>query len=122
MPERPNFLYIMTDHYTTMAFSYIGNKDLHTPNLDRLACEGHFFANAYCTFPLSTPSLASIITGMMPSENKVNENRLPLPDEFHAESLGRILKDNGYNAAWGGKWHVGDLRLERKKRRTDDRF
>ena len=109
MPERPNFLFIMTDHYTTLAFSYIGNKDLHTPNLDRLAREGHFFTNAYCAYPLSTPSRAAIITGMMPSENRVNENRLPLPEEFQAESLGRLLKENGYDAAWCGKWHVGKL-------------
>ncbi len=108
-PARPNILYIMTDHYTTGAFSYMGNPYVKTPNLDRLAKEGHFFNNAYCAFPLSTPSRGAIITARMPVENRIDLNRLPMPAEFEATSLGRVLKDGGYDAAWCGKWHVGNL-------------
>lgn len=107
--ERPNFLFICTDHYTAQAFSYVGNPNVKTPNLDGLARDGVFFNNAYCAYPLSTPSRASFITGLMPHENSVNRNRLPLPERFEANSLGHLLKDAGYNAAWYGKWHIGKL-------------
>ncbi len=112
-PARPNILYIMTDHYTTGAFSYVGNPYVKTPNLDRLAKEGHFFNNAYCAFPLSTPSRGAIMTARMPVENRIDLNRLPMPAEFEATSLGRVLKDGGYDVAWYGKWHVGSLDEEK---------
>ena len=35
--EKPNIIYIMTDQQTATAMSCMGNKDLHTPNMDRLA-------------------------------------------------------------------------------------
>ena len=40
-----------------------GNEDLHTPAMDRLAAEGVRFEKAYCTYPLCTPSRASIFAG-----------------------------------------------------------
>lgn len=107
--DRHNFLFICTDHYTTQAFSYVGNPYVKTPNLDGLARDGLFFNNAYCTYSLSSPSRASLITGLMPHQNGVNRNRLPLAEQFEPNTLGRLLKDAGYNAAWYGKWHVGKL-------------
>ena len=54
--ERPNIIYIMTDQQSAMAMSCAGNKDVHTPNMDRLAERGVRFENAYCAFPLSGPA------------------------------------------------------------------
>ena len=54
--DRPNIIYIMTDQQTATAMSCMGNKDLHTPNMDRLAEAGVMFRNAYCSTPLSGPS------------------------------------------------------------------
>ena len=63
--QRPNIIYIMTDQQTATAMSCIGNTDLHTPNIDRLAAAGVTFTNAYCSSPLSGPSRASMFTGYM---------------------------------------------------------
>ena len=35
--ELPNIIYIVTDQQTASAMSCMGNDDLHTPNMDKLA-------------------------------------------------------------------------------------
>lgn len=61
--ERPNIIYILTDQQTATAMSCVGNTDIHTPNIDRLAQSGILFKNAYCAAPLSGPSRAAMFTG-----------------------------------------------------------
>ena len=38
--ELPNIIYIVTDQQTASAMSCMGNDDLHTPNMDKLAQAG----------------------------------------------------------------------------------
>ena len=38
--DLPNIIYIVTDQQTASAMSCVGNTDLHTPNMDRLAQSG----------------------------------------------------------------------------------
>ena len=49
--DLPNIIYIVTDQQTASAMSCVGNTDLHTPNMDRLAQSGVLFRNAYCSAP-----------------------------------------------------------------------
>ena len=44
-----------------------GNKQVHTPNIDRLAEEGITFKNAYLTTSSCSPSRNSIIMGGIPT-------------------------------------------------------
>ena len=76
--QRPNIIYIMTDQQTATAMSCIGNTDLNTPNIDRLAAAGVTFTNAYCSSPLSGPSRASMFTGYMAHELGVERNGTPM--------------------------------------------
>ena len=46
MPNRPNVIWIFGDQHRAQALSYMGNPNLHTPNLDRMAEEGVRFTNA----------------------------------------------------------------------------
>lgn len=107
--SRPNILLIMTDQHQANALSVMGNKDLKTPNLDKLASNGMLFNNAYVTFPLCTPSRSSMFTGKMPHSLGVNSN---INGENSIESkdknlmLAHVLKAAGYDCAYGGKWHV----------------
>lgn len=75
---RPNIVYIMTDQQSANAMSCAGNKDVRTPNMDRLAARGVRFDNVYCALPLSGPSRASMFTGYMPAEIGMAENETPL--------------------------------------------
>lgn len=54
--------------------SAAGNPFLYTPNMDALASDGIRFTNAYCTSPVSGPSRASIVTGLMAREAGVEWN------------------------------------------------
>ncbi len=104
--ERPNILYIMTDQQTATAMSCAGNEDIHTPNMDKLASRGIRFENAYCSFPLSGPSRASMFTGYTPAEVGMQENGAPLPDSLQTAMLGTLLDESGYTCAYAGKWHI----------------
>lgn len=63
--DLPNIIYIVTDQQTASAMSCMGNADLHTPNMDRLAQAGILFRNAYCSAPLSGPSRASMLRDIL---------------------------------------------------------
>ncbi len=65
---RPNILLITSDqqHWNTLGHV---NPAVKTPNLDRLAAEGTRFGRAYCVNPTCTPTRASMITGLYPSQH-----------------------------------------------------
>lgn len=104
--ELPNLIYIVTDQQTASAMSCMGNTDVHTPNMDRLARAGVLFRNAYCSAPLSGPSRASMFTGHTSHEVGLERNNIPMPDSLRSRTLGRLLRDAGYECAYAGKWHV----------------
>ena len=66
--KRPHIILIFTDQQNVNAMSAAGNPFLYTPNMDALANDGIRFTNAYCTSPVSGPSRASIVTGLMARE------------------------------------------------------
>ena len=86
--ELPNIIYIVTDQQTASAMSCVGNTDVHTPNIDRLAQAGVLFTNAYCSAPLSGPSRASMFTGHTSHEIGLARNNVPMPDSLRATTLG----------------------------------
>ena len=111
---RPNIVLIMTDQHQAEALSIAGNLNLHTPNLDKLAKTGIRFENAYVTFPLCVPSRSSIFTGKYPhtlgvNSNKEGENKMLVADK--QKSLGNLLREAGYDCAYGGKWHAPEAEI-----------
>lgn len=104
--ELPNIIYIVTDQQTASAMSCMGNADLHTPNMDRLAQSGVLFRNAYCSAPLSGPSRASMFTGYTSHEVGLARNNVPMADSLRTASLGWLVQNAGYECAYAGKWHV----------------
>lgn len=128
MNKRPDFLFILADDMGSWAMRCAGNKDVITPNLDRLAENGMLFDNFFCASPVCSPARASIMTGMMPSAHGVHDwlrsgslDRGALPDKpcFADErkpirylegktAFTDVLAENGYSCALSGKWHLGD--------------
>ena len=104
--DRPNIIYICTDQQTATAMSCMGNTDLKTPNMDRLAEAGIIFRNAYCSAPLSGPSRSAMFTGYYPHEIGIIENGAPLREKEIKTSLGNMLTKAGYDCIYAGKWHV----------------
>lgn len=113
--DRPNIIFIFTDQHTASALSCTGNEDLNTPNIDRLAEAGILFNNAYCTAPLSGPSRAAMFTGRYPDAIDMSTNGSPIPDSLKTQTLGTLIKNAGYDCAYGGKWHLPLLEIPDKE-------
>lgn len=102
-----NVVFILSDDHR---YDYMGFMErlpwLQTPSMDRMAKEGAHIKNAFVTTSLSSPSRASILTGMYSHNHKVVDNSAPLPDglTFFPE----YLQDTGYRTAFFGKWHMGN--------------
>lgn len=117
--EKPNIILIFTDQQSMKAMSIAGNDHLYTPNMDRLALMGTRFTQAYCTSPVSGPSRATIITGLMPSETGVNYNGDSLNTGI--KTLGEIFRKSGYLTVWAGKWHLPESYPQRAAAKPDHR-
>ena len=70
-PELPNVILITADNMGWKDLGCFGNRDIDTPNLDRLSYEGIRFTNAFVVSSSCSPSRASIITGQYPHTNVV---------------------------------------------------
>jgi arylsulfatase A len=58
----PNIVVILTDDQGYGDLSCYGAKDLHTPNIDRMAAEGLRLTSFYAA-PVCSPSRAMLMTG-----------------------------------------------------------
>jgi len=101
--KRPNVLIITTDQQRVNAISAVGNKWVKTPNMDSLAANGVYFMNSYCSYPLCSPSRASLHTSRMPHEIGVDRNTLPIDPAIPLS--GQIFREAGYDTGYAGKWH-----------------
>ena len=72
--ENPNFLIIMTDQQAWDAVGYSGNKNIITPNMDRLASEGVNFSQAVTPCPVCVPARTSILTGRLAETTTIRQH------------------------------------------------
>lgn len=110
--ERPNVLVILTDDQRWDALSCAGHPHLKTPHIDRLAAEGVYFENAFCTTSLCSPSRASILSGLYAQTHGVLNNFTEYPVDL--PSFPRQLQRVGYETAYIGKWHMGEDNDEKR--------
>ncbi len=115
--DKPDIIYIMADDLGWADLACYGNREISTPNLDRLARGGIKFTQAYAAAPVCTPTRAAFMTGRYPARIEVGL-REPL-DQVHQDSLvgltqdqvslPALLKKSGYTTQLIGKWHLGFL-------------
>ena len=118
---RPNILVILADD---MGFSDLGcyGGEIHTPNLDKLAEEGLRFTHFYNT-SRSCPTRASLLTGLY--QHQAGIGRMTFDDNqpgyrgtmtHNGVTIAEALKENGYQTAWVGKWHIAETPLRPDQR------
>jgi arylsulfatase A-like enzyme len=105
MPSPPNILFIMSDDHASHAMSCYGSGINTTPNLDRISEGGMRLDNCFCTNSICTPSRATILTGTYNHVNGVTT--LSTPMENRLQSVSKLLRQQGYQTAIFGKWHLG---------------
>ena len=115
-PETPNVILIMTDNHGAWTVGCYGNPDIRTPHIDRLAKEGVLFTRCYSSNAVCSPTRATFLTGLMPSQHgvhcwlranhlQIGPNARSTIEEFR--TLPEILSESGYVCGLSGKWHLG---------------
>lgn len=107
---QPNVLFIAIDDLRDWV-GYLGNKQVKTPNLDKLAARGVHFTRSFCASPCCNPSRAALLTGMRPGTSGVYGNgddwRKIVPEG--TVTLPLHFKNNGYYVVGAGKIYHGGL-------------
>ncbi|MFI3289548.1 MAG: sulfatase-like hydrolase/transferase [Rikenellaceae bacterium] len=114
---KPNLLVIHTDEHNfrtlscyqrqlskDQAFVWGEGVNVETPNIDRIADEGAICNRHYCSTAVSTPSRASIVTGLYPQATGAYKNGMFIREDI--PTFATILRDNGYSTSYIGKWHL----------------
>src|SRR5271167_718985 len=103
MNALPHMLILMTDQQRADSLRCAGHPQIWTPNLDRIAREGTWFAQATTVAPLCMPARASLATGLYPHNHGMwaNDGELAASDE----TLFHLLQQSGYLTALVGKAH-----------------
>ncbi|BDD07436.1 sulfatase family protein [Aureibacter tunicatorum] len=107
--DQPNILFVFADQFRKQSLGFMNEDPVRTPHFDRFAKESVVFKNAVSSCPLSTPYRASLMSGKFPMATGLTTNCQPgLSIELDENEicLGDVWKENGYQTAYIGKWHL----------------
>ncbi|MEM6964150.1 MAG: arylsulfatase [Bacteroidota bacterium] len=114
--ERPNVIVVLADDVGVGDISHYRRNHsdkiiMETPAIDQLAKEGLTFSNAYAPAALCAPSRYAIMTGNHCFRSDYpwgvwgSYQKSPIKED--QLTLGRLMKEAGYQTAFFGKWHLG---------------
>lgn len=104
--ERPNFVWLMAED---VAPHFVGlfneGKGAQTPNLERIACKGVVFNNAYSNAPVSSAARSTLITGCYAPRLGASWHRkleqVPMPEGL--DMFPTYLRRAGYHTSNAAK-------------------
>ncbi|MFN0165793.1 MAG: sulfatase-like hydrolase/transferase [Bryobacteraceae bacterium] len=113
-PRRPNFLVLFTDDQRFDTIRALGNREVQTPNMDRLVRRGVSFTHAFTMSgthgAVCVPSRAQLMTGL--TLWHAHANFIAKPDDTRFErrpyrAFPAELRKAGWQTFATGKWHNG---------------
>ena len=105
--NKPNIIFILADDLGYGDLGCYGQKQIKTPNLDKMAEEGMRFTQHYAGSTVCAPSRCVLMTGLHTGHCLVRGNaRVPLrPSDV---TVAELLKQAGYTTGIIGKWGLGE--------------
>ena len=132
--EQPNIVVIMADDIGSADVSYYTRQFMkqkpayETPNIDQLAHAGIWFTDGHSATALCAPTRYAIMSG---KNNYRSYSPWGVWGLFRENAIGndevtlaKVVKQQGYNTGFIGKWHLGSDFLQKdsdKIYRGDDR-
>lgn len=110
--KQPNVIYILADDlgYGDLR-SLNPNSKIITPNMDRVVEQGVHFTDAHSNSAVCTPTRYGVLTGRYAFRSRLKDGVLwgysPSLIEPGRITVASFMKDNGYQTACIGKWHLG---------------
>ncbi len=103
---KPNIVYILADDLGYGDLGCYGQKEIQTPNINRLAAEGIRFTQHYAGSTVCAPSRCALMTGLHTGHCYIRGNqRVNLrPEDV---TVAEVLKGAGYTTGLCGKWGLG---------------
>ena len=113
----PNIIYILADDLGMGDLGYMGQEEIRTPNIDRLAAGGMIFTDHYSGSTVCAPSRSVLLTGQHTGHTPVRGNREIQPEGQKplagaAFTIPEMLKEQGYVSGAFGKWGLGFVGTE----------
>lgn len=93
----PNVVIYLVDALRADRLGCYGNPSGLSPHADALARDGVLFEHAVAQCSWTTPSVASILTGLRPSRHGVSSRSAVLPEE--AVTAAELIREAGYQTA-----------------------
>jgi arylsulfatase A len=112
--EKPNIIFIMADDQGYGdASSYNPESKIPTPGIDRIAKEGLRFTDAHSGSAVCTPTRYGLLTGRYSWRSRLQSGVMTTRDkkgcliDDSILTVPEMLKQQGYQTALVGKWHLG---------------
>jgi arylsulfatase A-like enzyme len=103
----PNIIMLLTDDQRWDTLGVYGNKQLPTPNIDRLGRQGVVFDRGCVTTSICPTSRASFLTGQYGRRHGIVDFGRPLSPDAFKETYPAILRAAGYHTGFIGKYGIG---------------
>lgn len=107
-PRKPNIVFILADDLGYGDIGPYGQRQILSPNLDRLAAQGVKFTNACAGAAVCAPSRSVLMTGLHTGHTAVRANAGTIPIRDEDVTLAEVLRGAGYRTGGFGKWGLGD--------------
>lgn len=104
---RSNIVVVLADDQTWSDSGVYGNRDVPTPNIDRLAAAGMRFRQAFTSTAMCAPTRQQLYTGLYPVHSGAYPNHSIVAPG--TRSIVHAFRDLGYRVGLTGKTHFGPV-------------